>query len=205
MYLCANVVASANYFSCGSGQDRVCCVVNGLLGGNVSGSGVCHGIFFDCASRHFHVVNFVLCTQVRIFPRCHTSLVALAETRRGEFSRGGNSARNFIGVPLRVGGSHLSIFLHRSARHSIVHISLHSISSFPYGGVTTRFFGKKNRLGTTNKRLPYSVGRTITIIQGTLGGCRPLLGRAMWGEECRGGGLCTNNDLHSKVKRILLQ
>lgn len=87
----------------------------------------------------------------------------------------GKSARKFIGVPLSVGGVVFSMFLHRSARGGVVGMSLHSMNTFPYGGITTRFFGKNNRLGTSNKRFCKAVSRTVSLFGRTLIGCRRLL------------------------------
>lgn len=173
-YVCANVVASANKFACGSGGQRVCFVVDRLLSGKVSGSSVCHGMCGACSRDHLHLVKCIL-SGVAICSSCGTTLVALAGTRRDGFGCVGNSDRKFIGVPLAVGGIYFSYFLHRSARGPVVGVSLHSMKDFPYGRLTTRFFRKNKRLGTSNNRFFKAVRRTGTIFRGTLRGCGPLL------------------------------
>lgn len=169
-YVCANVVASAKKFACGSGGHRVCFVVDRLLSGKVSGSSVCEGMCGACSRDHLELVKCIL-SGVEICHRCGSTLVSLAESRRDRFSCVGNSDRNFIGVPLSVGGIYFSYFLHRSARAGVVGVSLHSMNAFPYGGITTRFFGNNNRLGTSNNRFCNAVSRTERMFRQTLRGC----------------------------------
>lgn len=93
----------------------------------------------------------------------------MAHGRVGRCSFVGNSLRKLIGIPLAVEKRGLSVSLQRSASVSgHVLIDLHSISSFPYGGVTRRFFGNNNRHGTSNNGLLYDVRRTRGVTRGTV-------------------------------------
>lgn len=180
-YVCANVVASANSFACGSGGPRVCAVVDRLVGGNVSGSLVCQGIGRMCSRDHLQVVKCILCRGVGICPRRRTTLVALSLRRVGHFRCIANSARKFIGLPLDVRGITFDIFVHRSG--SCIGVSLQSINSFPYGRFTDHCFGNNKRGGTSNKRFCNSLTSTITMFRGNLrrfgpGGARSLSGRS---------------------------